>query len=240
MKTILSTMTALLLATTATAEDLPADFSTTSVVTIGSNAPGTIETMRDRDGHKVNLQAYRTYAIQGIPGREGYCNKIEIFAPNGTKVAEDVCSDGATRERRAQIEFFSQHTGTHLIVFDDISDYPQDVPYDYWVRADNDCAGSRRTTCKIHANTDVTGVWEIIGDNDWLYASLPRNVYFELTSNVPMEVRKNNGTLVGKTDSTGRLRWRTINSSTQYVRYHFVAKTPEAKGQYRFKVRRLG
>lgn len=221
-----------------TSDDYTSDNTTAGRITIGGNAPGTLEYGGDVDWFSVTLTAGTNYQF-GIVGGTLLDPYLIVRNSSGTIVASD---DDAGVGLNAQLTYTPTASGTFYLeargaTISGAGTYTASVavtttpPGGGAGATIDDYAGSTATTGTLAVGGSISGNLESGGDSDWFRVTLTAgtNYHFGITGGTLtdpyLNVRNGNGTIVASDDDSGA----GLNSDLTY--------TPTTSGIFYLDVR---
>ena len=167
-------------------DDFSSDIFTISMLTVGFDGLGEIETAGDTDWHNVNLETGRTYQVDliGVSGNGGtlYDPLIPaVFSPDGN-IITGLSNDDFGMSYDSQITFVAEETGAY---FFEAAAYDTDIgSYTISVQLANDIVddhfASINTGSTITIGSSVTGNIETEGDKDWHKVSVQAGTTYQI------------------------------------------------------------
>ena len=170
------------------AADLPADTTTTGVVSVGGSVTGEIETVGDRDWFAVELEAGSEYRIDlkgGVTGDGTLGNPMldGIYDAAGVRISGSGNNDSG-EGLNAQVRFTATESGVHYVAAQsanqDTGSYTLSVTRTGRAPEEVDHAAGPETTGTVAVDGSVKAAIETVGDRDWFAVELEAGVEYRV------------------------------------------------------------
>ena len=215
--------------------DAAGDTSTTSSITVGSVATGTINVSGDEDWFAVELEAGVRYVVrmEGSGGNALEDPFVEVLDASGTLL---VFNDDANNSRNSELAFTPETSGTYYLnarAWEDPDGVTSTGQYDLSIAVSQEVVGDTSTDAVLAIDGEVNGRIDFSGDEDWFAIELEAGQRYEFTLagtgadalNDPfLEIMSADGQRLGfNDDSNGTLNSTLFFTPTQTGTYYLNA-----------------
>ncbi|MAV50890.1 MAG: hypothetical protein CME93_08045, partial [Hyphomonadaceae bacterium] len=215
--------------------DAAGDTSTTSSITVGSVATGTINVSGDEDWFAVELEAGIRYVVrmEGSGSNALEDPFVEVMDANGIQL---VFNDDANNSRNSELAFTPETSGTYYLnahAWEDSNGVTSTGQYDLSIAVSQEIVGDKITDAVLTIGETVTSRIDFSGDEDWFAVELEAGQRYEFTLqgtgadglNDPfLEIMGADGQRLGfNDDSNGTLNSTLFFTATQSGTYYLNA-----------------
>ncbi|MGB0262353.1 MAG: M10 family metallopeptidase [Henriciella sp.] len=215
--------------------DAAGDTSTTSSITVGSVATGTINVSGDEDWFAVELEAGVRYVVrmEGSGSNALEDPFVEVMDANGIQL---VFNDDANNSRNSELAFTPETSGTYYLnvhAWEDSNGVTSTGQYDLSIAVSQEIVGDTTTDAVLTIGETVTSRIDFSGDEDWFAVELEAGQRYEFTLqgtgadglNDPfLEIMGADGQRLGfNDDSNGTLNSTLFFTATQSGTYYLNA-----------------
>ena len=215
--------------------DAAGDTSTTSSITVGSVATGTINVSGDEDWFAVELEAGVRYVVrmEGSGSNALEDPFVEVMDANGIQL---VFNDDANNSRNSELAFTPETAGTYYLnahAWEDSNGVTSTGQYDLSIAVSQEIVGDTTTDAVLTIGETVTSRIDFSGDEDWFAVELEAGQRYEFTLqgtgadglNDPfLEIMGADGQRLGfNDDSNGTLNSTLFFTATQSGTYYLNA-----------------